>query len=350
MTQLEQQNPQDLQNPWQDVPHVVLLLNFGGPTSDAEVEPFLRRLFEDPFIIRAPIPQSWRRWLARRIAKKRAPKSSAEYKKIGYSPINRMTNAQAQHLETALRQLRPNTKVVVINRYTAPTAEEVVKTLDFEHSRIFMITLYPHLCHSTTVSSLRDFDLAVEAHLGHRHIPTTRVFSWWQTPRYLAHSYERLQAGLLPLVSQPAPGPITVLFSAHGIPIKYHQRGDPYVTETHAHFTELKQRGNAWLKANYPNADVQWNLSFQSRVGPVEWIKPYTDETIEALGKQRGGSILLVPISFTADHIETLYEMDHTYQELALASGFKRYARVVPSNDDPELAACLVESLRAHGF
>ncbi len=337
-------------DPWRDVPHVVVLLNFGGPTSSQEVEPFLRRLFEDPFIIRAPLPARFRRMLARRIATKRAPKSSAEYAKIGFSPINRMTNAQAAHLEATLRQIRPNTKVVVINRYTAPYAEDVVKTIDFTNSRIFMVTLYPHLCHSTTVSSLRDFDLAVEAHLGHRHIPTTRVFSWWQTPRYLAHTYQRLEQGLAPLLKSDPSEPVTVVFSAHGIPVKYHNRGDPYVTETHAHFNELKRRGEDWLAAHYPQAKVLWDLSFQSRVGPVEWVKPYTDETIQRLGKERGGSVLLVPISFTADHIETLYEMDHTYRELALASGFKRYARVVPSNDDPELAASLVDALKAHGF
>ncbi|MEN9833946.1 MAG: hypothetical protein RL011_139 [Pseudomonadota bacterium] len=337
-------------DPWRDVPHVVVLLNFGGPTSHQEVEPFLRRLFEDPFIIRAPLPAGLRRILARRIARKRAPKSSAEYAKIGFSPINRMTSAQAEHLQMALRQIRPNTKVIVINRYTAPSAEEMVRSIDFANSRIFMVTLYPHLCHSTTVSSLRDFDLAVEAHLGHRHIPTTRIFSWWQTPRYLAHTYQRLQQGLEPLLKSEPTQPVTVVFSAHGIPVKYHNRGDPYVTETHAHFNELKRRGEVWLKQHYPNADVLWDLSFQSRVGPVEWVKPYTDETIERLGHDRGGAVLLVPISFTADHIETLYEMDHTYRELALASGFKRYARVVPSNDDPELAASLVDALQAHGF
>ena len=327
-------------DPWSAVPHVVILCNFGGPTAAAEVEPFLRRLFEDPFIIRAPLKPWMRRWLAKRIATKRAPKSTAEYQEIGFSPINKMTTIQAGLLEGMLRQERPNTRVVIVNRYTPPDAAEVVKSLDFQGSRIFVLTLYPHLCHSTTVSSLRDFDLAVEAHLGHRDVPSTRVFSWWQTPRYLEHTYARLQTGLAPLVSGAAK-PTTILFSAHGIPVRYHNRGDPYVTEIQAHFSELKRRGEAWLKREHPQADVLWQLSFQSRVGPVEWVKPYTDETIARLGKERGGKLLVVPISFTADHIETLYEMDHTYQALARQSGFTDYARVVPSNADPELAACL---------
>ena len=91
-------------------------------------------------------------------------------------------------------------------------------------------------------------------------------------------------------------------------------------------------------------------LSFQSRVGPVEWVRPYTDETIQTLGPKTRGHLVIVPISFTSDHIETLFEMDRTYRELALASGFASYHRVAPANDDPELAASLFEILVQHGF
>jgi len=338
---------------WKDVPHVVILCNFGGPASAEAVEPFLRRLFEDPFIIRAPLPLRMRRWLANRIATKRGPKALAEYREIGFSPINRMTEIQARHLEQQLQQVRPGTRVIVINRYTAPTSDEVLAREDLVGKRVFLITLYPHLCHSTTVSSLRDFDLALERRYGNRDLPNTRVFSWWQTPRYLHHTYRNLQTALEPLVKANTDGPISILFSAHGIPLRYHGRGDPYVNEIQTHFSELKRRGEAWLRQVGGHALLQrchWDLSFQSRVGPVEWVKPYTEETIVELGKSRGGTLLLVPISFTADHIETLYEMDHTYQNLGLSSGFTRYARAVPSNDDPELATCLADALKSHGF
>ena len=336
-----------------DLAHEVILLNFGGPTQSAEVEPFLRRLFDDPFIIRARIPASFRAMLARRIAKKRAPKAAAEYAEIGFSPINRLTEIQARLLESELRKRRPNTRVRVCNRYTAPFADDVVKELDPEKTRLFLLTLYPHFCHSTTVSSIRDFDQAFERHHGHRDVPSVRVFSWWHHARYLTHTFERLSSAMAKALQQDLKAPLSIVFSAHGIPTRYDQRGDPYVIEIKGHFTEMRRRGEAWLKTfdgGKHVGRVHWQLSFQSRVGPVEWVKPYTEVTLAELGKSRGGQALLVPVSFTSDHIETLYEMDHTYRNLALASGFISYSRAVPSNDDPELAACLAEILDGHGF
>lgn len=328
-------------------PHEVILCNFGGPTSESEVEPFLRRLFEDPFIIRAPIGPTLRRLLARRIATKRAPKAAHEYAKIGFSPINRMTDAQGRELERLLKAIRPNTTVHVVNRYTAPFAADVVKKLVVPQSRLFILSLYPHICHSTTVSSYRDFDLAFEAHFGHRDVPSTRVFSWWHNRRYLDYAAGKLKEGLARALPLTPGAPVRVVFSAHGVPLRYQNRGDPYVNEIAAHFAELKARGEASLGADASR--VSWHLSFQSRVGPVEWVKPYTEETIRELAAG-GGTLLLVPISFTADHIETLFEMDVTYQELGRAHGFKAYARVEPGNDDPALAACLADVLVQHGF
>lgn len=110
---------------WKTVPHTVFLFNFGGPETEADVEPFLLKLFEDPFIIRAPIGQFFRNLLARRIARKRAPKAAAEYKEIGFSPINGFTKDQAVHLEYLLKKSRPGTKVVIVNRYTHPYATDL---------------------------------------------------------------------------------------------------------------------------------------------------------------------------------------------------------------------------------
>lgn len=329
----------------------MVLCNFGGPTSEAEVEPFLLRLFEDPFIIRAPFPKAFRSFLARRISKKRAPKAAAEYAKIGFSPINRMTEIQARYLEALLKTRRPDTRVHVCNRYTAPFADEVVARLDPERSRLFVLTLYPHLCHSTTVSSLRDFDLAYARRYGRADVPSTRIFSWWHHPKYVELTFAQLKASLTTALGR-GDGPLTVVFSAHGLPARYNDRGDPYVIETQAHFAELKRRALAWLAKESPkDAETSsWHLSFQSRVGSVEWVKPYTDELLVELGKKRGGRLVLVPISFTSDHIETLYEMDHTYRELALRSRFRDFTRTAPANDDPALAACLADALLQHGF
>ncbi len=336
---------------WQSVPHTVFLFNFGGPEKEADVYPFLLKLFEDPFIIRAPIGKTMRKFLARRIAKKRAPKAAHEYAKIGFSPINSFTNDQAAHLEYALKKIRPATRVVIVNRYTAPYASDVVKNMKDPKGRYFMLALYPHVCHSTTVSSFRDFDIALNERFGDKNFTTTRIFSWWNNPAFLDYSASQVWKKISD-ISQTSSEKITVLFSAHGIPKKYQQRGDPYVNEIYAHSEEMKQRCNNWRMTGPEKTRatvIDWNLAFQSRVGPVEWTKPYTEESIASLGKNKG-TLLIVPISFVSDHIETLFEMDHTYRDLALKSGFTSYQRVTPANSDPVLAECLAQTLVQHGF
>lgn len=335
---------------WAKLPHEVVLCNFGGPEKPEDVEPFLRRLFEDPFIIRMRIPNWLRRILAAWIAKRRAPRVGAEYAKFGHSPINRMTRAVAAELEKRLQQIRPGTKVHTINRYTAPFANDVVPQIGFGKSRIFVLSLYPHLCHSTTVSSYRDMDLAYMQRHGTLPPASIRINSWWFHRAYRKFEWTRMEAGLAAAWNDPAPGPLRVVFSAHGLPERYFLRGDPYVHEIRAHFADLSAQGQAWIDSQSGRArDVSWHLSFQSRVGPVAWVTPHTEDTLAELGPG-GGTLLLVPVSFTADHIETLYEMDVLYRDLALRHGFKAYHRVKPANDDPEFAACLVRILQEHGF
>jgi ferrochelatase len=337
---------------FKDMPHDVVLCNFGGPTTAAEVEPFLIRLFEDPFIIRAPLGTFLRGKLARRIAKKRVSKSIEEYKQIGFSPINKHTEFQARALEKKLRETAPNTRVHVINRYTAPLAKKVVPQLRSGEARLFLLTLYPHFCHSTTASSIRDFDLAFEEAKGQKATDAIRLYSWWSNPCYLAYSFAKLKDKLEGVIKSTSGKDITILFSAHGLPSRYFNRGDPYVYETYAHFGELRRLGEQWLSDQAPGMAQRchWHLSFQSRVGRVEWVKPYTNELLKDLGAERGGELLMVPISFTSDHIETMYEMDVTYKNLALQAGFSSFQRVLSANEDLEFTDCLVDVLNQAGF
>src|SRR5690606_9261708 len=155
----------------------------------------------------------------------------------------------------------------------------------------------------------RDFDLAWRARRGDASFPSTRVYSWWWAPSYLEYSWARLEAVLQAALREAGEAPVSVLFSAHGIPQRYDQRGDPYVVEMRAHFADHVHRGKSMLARHAQGrhaGQVFWELSFQSRVGPVEWVRPYTDATIAQLGKARGGTLLVVPVSFTSDHIETL--------------------------------------------
>ena len=182
---------------------------------------------------------------------------------------------------------------------------------------------------------------------GREHLTTHKIYTWWQNAKYLDYTWNQLREAIdTGLEHQDK---ITVMFSAHGIPQKYYERGDPYVNEIHGHFNELRQRGQAYLAAK-GGPDCHWQLTFQSRVGPVEWTKPYTEESIKELGQQRGGTLLMVPVSFTSDHIETLYEMDVTYQDEAKAAGFKNYVRAKAANEDEEFTACLEDILLKNGF
>lgn len=333
-----------------DKTNEIILCNFGGPTKEEEVRPFLYLLFEDPLVIKIPFTPL-RKFVARRISKKRAPESNHEYAKIGYSPINKMTQIQADQLQEMLRKTHPNTNVHVVNRYTAPFAQDVIPKLKFDGGKVFVLTMYPHFCHSTTATSVREVDFAIKERFKEKEVDSTRIYSWWHNQSYLEYSTKQLKNKLEKLIQDKPEGPITIMFSAHGLPKRYRDKGDPYVTETTGHFNEIKRRINTWLnEKDYDNSRIYWELCYQSRVGPVEWTKPYTDETIDELAPTRGGHLLIYPISFTSDHIETLYEMDVTYKEQALKGGFESYTRVSGANEDKELTKCLADILYAHGF
>jgi protoporphyrin/coproporphyrin ferrochelatase len=327
----------------------VLLCHFGGPTHATEVEPFLQKLFEDPLIIRAPIPNWARKMLARKIARKRAPETTHHYQEIGFSPINRFTDSQADHLQNELLHLGKEAKVRVVNRYTEPFANTVLPRINWQEARIFLLTLYPHFCHSTTASAMKDVDNAA----GQLGIPqangSIRIFSWWHNEMYQDYCWDLIREQLEILARRNEP--TRIVFSAHGIPTRYAERGDPYPHEIKAHFSSLRKRGTDWLIGQgLTPTKVTWHLSFQSRVGPVPWLKPYTQDTLEELGKRDGGHLLLVPISFVSDHIETLHEMDITYKNLALQSGFLSYSRSRMPNDDRRLAICLADVLIKAGL
>jgi ferrochelatase len=337
------------QIPASNVATEVLLLNFGGPQKKEDVQAFLQKIFEDRFIIRAPLGRFFRKHLARRIARQRTPETARQYQSIGYSPINVYTQRQADYLQRALLELNPQTRVRVVNRYTEPFACHVIPHLEIQRERLFLLPLYPQFCHSTTTSSIREVDLAIGALHHNCLFPAVKIFSWWHNPMFLAYSWRLIAETLQPLLQRD--GQIHVVFSAHGIPRAYALRGDPYPQEVRAQYHMLCQRGRDWIRQQGAEVDkVTWQLSFQSRIGPVEWLRPYTTDLVANADRKKRGHLVMVPISFTSDHIETLYEMDRTYKEIALQNGFSTYARVRCPNDDPQFAACLQDILIQHGF
>lgn len=327
----------------------VLLLNFGGPQKEDEVQAFLQKIFADRFIIRAPLGRFLRPYLARLIARQRTHETIRQYELIGYSPINTYTQRQADYLQQALAALDPQTCVRVINRYTQPFAYNVILPMEPQRKRLFLLPLYPQFCHSTTTSSIQEVDLALRALCHDCLFPAVKIFSWWHNPMFLDYSWRLIAETLQPLLQRD--GPIHVVFSAHGIPRAYALRGDPYPQEVSAQYNMLCQRGHDWIRQQGAEVGkVTWHLSFQSRVGPVTWLRPYTTDLVANQDRKKRGHLVMVPISFISDHIETLYEMDVTYKEIALKNGFSTYARVRCPNDDPQFAACLKDILIQHGF
>ncbi len=303
----------------------VLLLNLGGPDQLEDVRPFLFNLFADPEIIRIPFPwmQKPLAWL---ISTSRARKSQENYKMIGGgSPLRRITEEQAVALQDALKQKGQDAQVYIGMRYWNPFTEEAVARIKRDGiEKLVILPLYPQFSISTSGSSFRLLEKLWQEDPSLDRIDYTVVPSWYKRPGYL-QAMAQLIAQQLDQSSNP--DDVHIFFSAHGVPVSYvEEAGDPYQQEIEE-CTELIMR-----TLNRPNS---YTLAYQSRVGPVEWLKPYTEEAIEELAEQGVKNLLVVPISFVSEHIETLQEIDIEYRELAEEAGIPNFQRVPALNTHP---------------
>jgi protoporphyrin/coproporphyrin ferrochelatase len=312
----------------------VLLFNLGGPDTLDDVRPFLFNLFADPDIIRLP----WRalqKPLAWMISTQRYKKSRTYYEKIGGgSPLRRITDEQARALEAALARRGVNARAYVAMRYWKPYTEEALEqALRDDLAHLVVLPLYPQFSISTTGSSLNRMNALVGAN-GYRLPPTSVVCSYEDDEGYIS----ALAASVAEKLAEfPDPGRAHILFSAHSIPVSYVKQGDPYLEQTQRTVELVMQR---------LGKDRPYTLSFQSKVGPVEWLSPATDATVRRLAGEGVEQLLMVPVSFVSEHSETLYEMDILYGELAKEVGLKHYLRVPTMNcraDFIDALASLVE-------
>lgn len=317
----------------------VLLLNLGGPEKLEDVRPFLFNLFSDPEIIRLPFP--WlQKPLAWFIATSREKKSQENYKYIGGgSPLRRITDEQAVALQGKLLEKGLDVKMYVGMRYWHPFTEEAIALLKRDRiTRLVILPLYPQFSISTSGSSFRLLEQIWQADPSLQEIDYTVIQSWYDRAGYL-----RAMADLIAqeLDQTPNPEKVHIFFSAHGVPQSYvEEAGDPYQQEIEdctRKIIETLKRSN------------EHTLAYQSRVGPVEWLKPYTEDAIPELAKQGVNDLLVVPISFVSEHIETLQEIDMEYRELAEESGIHNFYRVPALNTHPvfieDLADLVIESL-----
>ena len=311
----------------------VLLLNLGGPDKLKDVRPFLYNLFADPEIIRLPFPwlQAPLAWL---ISTLRARKSQANYKKIGGgSPLRRITEAQAQALREQLRQDGHQIRVYIGMRYWHPFTEEAIAQIKQDNlEELVILPLYPQFSISTSGSSFRLLERMWQNDPALQKINYTVVPSWYNAPGYL-QAMANLIEQTIEQVSEP--NNAHVFFSAHGVPVSYvEEAGDPYQREI---------EDCAALIMNRLNRTNPYTLAYQSRVGPVEWLQPYTDEAIEALADEGVKELVVVPISFVSEHIETLEEIDIEYREIAEAAGIETFARAPAPDTDPTFIQALAD-------
>ena len=303
----------------------VVLFNLGGPDGPKAVRPFLRNLFADPAIIAAPA--AVRLPLAELVSRLREPLAVANYARIGGgSPLLAQTQAQAEALEHALQVEQPDAefRVFVAMRYWRPTSgETAAEVAAFAPDDLVLLPLYPQFSTTTTASSLAAWDRVYKG-AGARH-----AVCCYHDETGLAEAHAALirkaweDAG--------APARVRLLFSAHGLPERTSAAGDPYrwqVEQTCARVaTEL-------------GADWDWRVCYQSRVGPLRWIGPSTLEEIRRAG-EAGLGVVVDPIAFVSEHVETLVELDHDYAHVAAAVGAAPYVRVPALGAAPRFIVAL---------
>ena len=312
----------------------VVLFNLGGPDRPEAVAPFLTNLFSDPAIIRLPNP--WRGILARFIARRRASAARAIYAKLGGgSPLLANTQAQAAALEARLQDPGREVRVFVAMRYWHPFSDETAAAVArFQPEQVLLLPLYPQYSTTTTASSLEAWRAA--AAKAKVAAPSRLVCCYPTEPGFIAALAELTRKGLENALALKAGKP-AVIFTAHGLPERIVKAGDPYVEHVRA-----TCHGVA---AALGLGQGDWELGFQSRVGPLAWIGPATDELIvEAGGAKK--AILLVPVSFVSEHSETLVELDMDYAKLADERGAAGYIRVPTVGTHPAFIAGLARIAR----
>lgn len=272
----------------------------GGPEKPADVRPFLYNLFSDREIIRLG-PFFMQKPLAWFIARKRAPKSIKTYEKIGGgSPLTTITIAQAHALEEELRS-HGNFTVVCAMRYWKPDTDSALRQLAAKGIRsIIALSLYPHYSCATTGSSVQELKRAIKR--SSHDFSLSLIESWPTQPDYIRNVADNI----LESAEKFSPERPEVVYSAHSLPISFIEEGDPYVDHIKATIKHIEKITR-----------LPGKLCFQSRSGPVEWLSPSTPDMIKSLAEDGCSNILMVPISFVSDHVETLYEIDILYREQA---------------------------------
>lgn len=311
----------------------VVLFNLGGPDRPEAVRPFLFNLFNDKAIIGAPQPIRW--LIARLISTTREKSAQANYAIMGgRSPLLPETEAQARALEAALAtDLEGESRVFIAMRYWTPLTEETARVVAaFAPDRVVLLPLYPQFSTTTTGSSAKAWE---KAYTGPGQVHTVCCYP---EDEGLAEAHARSIRATHEAPGRP--GPLRVLFSAHGLPQQVVDRGDPYQHQVERTVAAVVARLGAGL-----GADWDWRICYQSKVGPLKWLEPSTTSALAEAARDGRGA-LVVPIAFVSEHVETLVELDHEYAELARHLGVPFYLRAPAVGVDVAYIDGLVQAVK----
>ncbi len=290
----------------------------GGPCCSQEVKGFLFKLFNDPYIIQLPsFLKPYQTQFAKFISSRRAQKVSHNYEKIGgSSPILFETQCQAKALE---KKLGGNYRVYIAMRYSYPFLKDALQDMERDGiNELTVIPLYPQYSLATSGSSIIECKELFDTTGFTPKVQVKYIEAWYDNPSFIELIASRIET-LLHNTKDAH-----LLFSAHGLPTKYIQEGDPYQKQIEDCVSLVLQRvADNYNLRNYKNKlrselyDLSWSISYQSRVGPVKWLEPYTDTAIKKLGRDGVKNLIVIPISFVGDHIETIEEIGMQYRDLA---------------------------------
>lgn len=302
--------------------NAIVLMNMGGPNDLSEVDVFLKNMFNDKYIIGAPQPiRSMIGWIIR---KKRLKEATHNYAQLGgVSPI-------VGHTKRLIRRLSKevNADVYYVMRYTPPFASDIMKKLT-NYNKIYAIPMYPHYSSTTTRSSIEDLKKEAKKYGMDGKIRT--IDSYYDDKLYNKAIVERIKES----IEKDQREDFTLIFSAHGLTQRTIDKGDPY----QKHILSNVETAKKELK----NQNIKFKsieVAYQSRLGPMEWLRPYLEDKLEEVVK-RNKKVLIYPISFTVDNSETTGELDLEYREVAEELGFEDYRVAKSPNHHPLFIQCL---------
>jgi protoporphyrin/coproporphyrin ferrochelatase len=310
----------------------VLLFNLGGPETLRDVKPFLYRLFSDPEIIHVKF-SPLRKAIAYTIATLRRKTSEGYYSQIGGgSPLRRLTEEQASALANELNARGRSVETFVGMCTWHPFLHEAVDKIEKANvDSLVILPLFPQYSVTTTGSGFAVLRQLIDRHPDFKKLDVQWICAWPDHPTYIESFVQAIQRELEKFDQADN---VHLLFSAHSIPASYVRNGDPYLEQTKITVETIMDR----LGRRNP-----YQLSFQSKIGPVKWLEPFTNDVIVDLGKKGIDDVLVVPVSFVSEHIETLYELDILFKKVAEEAGVANFRRVPALNSDPTFIRALAD-------